>query len=200
VSPTALFFALVTAASLLGCDNSRRPTAEELETQANELRDARRRADADRSQLAADRSGLEADRSHREADRASDARYLAEIARANAEAERARTEAERLRLEAERARATTNKGADDEASPADPPSSRGGGGQTAVVNFASGALHANLRGGPGRRHEKLAEVPRGSRVTLVGGSRSDDGDDTGNWYRVSYNGITGWLHENSLER
>lgn len=164
---------------MLSCTRPSPPDAD-----ADDFRDARIRAEAERARTAADRAHVEADRSHREADRANDARHAAEIARANAEPERAR--------------ASSRMGDQDDTGTELPssPSSRG----QAIVSFASGDTHANLRGGPGRRYEKLAEVPRGSTVLLLGGTKPDEGRDAGSWYRVSFEGTSGWLHENSLVR
>lgn len=72
--------------------------------------------------------------------------------------------------------------------------------KTAIVNFKTDRKNAILRAGPSKNTEQVGYVPRGEVVTVLGPWLMDADDGRWKWYRISYKGQVGWIHENSLER
>ena len=54
-----------------------------------------------------------------------------------------------------------------------------------------------VRSGPGRGYEKLAVLSEGASCEYLGSTRSDERGVT--WYKVSYNGGSGWVSSRYCE-
>ncbi len=66
-------------------------------------------------------------------------------------------------------------------------------------NVSLGIL--NMRDGPGQQHQLLSSIPVGSGGVSMGACRQpDDGRSTGAWCAVRWNGRSGWVSSNGLER
>lgn len=54
------------------------------------------------------------------------------------------------------------------------------------------ATNLNIRSGPGTDHDVIGLIPKGGAVSI-------DGQPTGDWWPLTYNGIVGWSHGDYLD-
>ncbi|MCC6558194.1 MAG: hypothetical protein IT372_35050 [Polyangiaceae bacterium] len=170
---------------MAGCKDHGREKSQTDEASAEDYQAARTKVNAERAEEAANRAAVEADRAQKEAERAERARRAAQRGGMDAPLPAQPATSEVPRVDEPRA-----------PDPSQPTAHR-----TAriVLRCSSGAT-ASLRAEATVDSEKLADVPVGSMVELLGESAVDrDFTEQWRWHRVRSGEAEGWLHQNSIE-